>query len=234
MPKPLIIAHRGDSSRALENSLEALRLALEIPVDMIEVDIRKSGDNELYVMHDARTGRTCSEDIEIEKALSSDIARIRLKNGEPVPSLNDVLTLVAGRAGLNLEIKSQGAGALTAEHIVRSRYTGEMVISSFIEREAADARRLMPNVTAGVIFDRFLTSELAAYVAKGYGLLSLRRRTVTRKLVDACHDEKIKVFVWTVDDEDEVRKFMKWGVNGVYTNRPSIITKVAMSGQVYT
>src|SRR5512137_2272292 len=98
MPKPLVIAHRGDSSRALENSLAAFRLALSIPVDMIEFDIRKSRDNVLYVMHDRETGRTANVNIDIEKAVSDDISLIRLKNGEAIPTLNDVLALVDGKA----------------------------------------------------------------------------------------------------------------------------------------
>ncbi len=54
----------------------------------------------------------------------------------------------------------------------------------------------------------------------GYGLISLRKKTVTRELVSACHDQKIKVYVWTVDDEDEIRRFIEWGVDGIYTNKP--------------
>ncbi len=65
MHRPLVIAHRGDSSRALENSLEAFRLALALRVDMIEFDIRKSRDNQLYVMHDKETGRTAEKNITI-------------------------------------------------------------------------------------------------------------------------------------------------------------------------
>src|SRR5512137_1741050 len=109
MPKPLVIAHRGDSSRALENSLEAFRLALSIPVDMIEFDVRKSRDNVLYVMHDRNTGRTANGNIDIEKAGSGEISQLRLKNGEAIPTLGDVLTLVNGTVRLNIEIKSEGA-----------------------------------------------------------------------------------------------------------------------------
>src|SRR5512137_1372691 len=110
MPKPLVIAHRGDSSRALENSLEAFRLALSIPVDMIELDVRKSSDNCLYVMHDRTTGRTANGNIEIEKAGSGEISRRRLKNGEAIPALGYVIALVNGKVKLNMEIKSEGAG----------------------------------------------------------------------------------------------------------------------------
>jgi len=226
MRKPLIIAHRGDSSRALENSLSAFQLALALPVDMIEFDIRKSRDNQLYVMHDKETGRTAEKNINIEQSLSEDIATIKLKSGEPIPVLSDVLTLVAGKVGLNIEIKSEGAGALTAAHLAGSGYKGPVLMSSFKEREVLDARRVMPTMQVSGIFDTFVPAEMSKYKSLGYGFISLRKKTVTRELVSACHDQKIKVYVWTVDEEDEIRRFIEWGVDGMYSNKPMMLKKV--------
>jgi len=226
MPNPLIIAHRGDSSRALENSLAAFRLALSLPVDMIEFDIRKSRDNELYVMHDKETGRTAESNINIERSLSDDIARIRLKNGEPIPKLNDVLALVAGKAGLNIEIKSEGAGALTAAHIVGTGYQGRLMISSFKEHEIIDAKRVMPNVPVAGIFDAFAPSEVSAYWAKGYRVISLSRKTVSKELITSCHSRNIEVYVWTVDNEKEAQQLISWGVDGLYSNEPEMLKEI--------
>ncbi len=226
MPKPLVIAHRGDSSRALENSLEAFRLALSVPVDMIEFDVRKSRDNNLYVMHDKETGRTADSNIDIEQSLSDDINRVRLKNGEPIPRLNDVLALVAGKVGLNIEIKSEGAGALTAAHIVGTGYPGRLMISSFKERELIDAKRVMPSVPAAGIFDAFAPSEVSAYRAKGYAVISLNRKTVSRELITSCHSSNIEVYVWTVDKQEDAEKFVFWGADGVYSNNPGMIRRI--------
>ena len=226
MTKPLIIAHRGDSSRALENSPAAFRLALSIPVDMIELDIRMSRDHQLFVLHDEKTGRTCDRDMHIEKATAEEIAAVLLRNGEPIPTLNDVLGLVAGRAGLNLEIKSEGAGALTAAHLAGSDYKGGVLISSFKEREVLDARRVLPDVPVSGIFDIFAPSEVRAYQDRGYRFISLNRKTVTDDLVLALHERNIKVYVWTVDEEDEMKKLIDWGVDGIYSNRPVALKEV--------
>jgi len=226
MPKPLIIAHRGDSSRALENSLDAFRLALSIPVDMIEFDIRKSRDNVLYVMHDKETGRTADGSLDIEKAVSDDISGLRLKNGEAIPTLNDVLILVDGKVGLNIEIKSKGAGALTAAHLVGSGYRGPVLISSFKEEEVIGARRVMPDVPVAGIFDTFIPAEVAAYKAKGYHFISLNRKTVTSELVDLCQKQNIAMYVWTIDDKKEMEKLISWGVDGLYTNKPDLLCSI--------
>jgi glycerophosphoryl diester phosphodiesterase len=226
MPKPLIIAHRGDSSRALENSLDAFRLALSIPVDMIEFDIRKSRDNVLYVMHDKETGRTADGSLDIEKAVSDDITRLRLINGEAIPTLNDVLTLVDGKAGLNIEIKSKGAGALTAAHLIGSGYRGRVLLSSFKEEEIIGARRVMPDIPMAGIFDTFIPAEVASYKAKGYHFISLNRKTVSKELITSCHNKNIAVYVWTVDQEREAEQLVSWDVDGIYSNNPGMLRRL--------
>ncbi len=232
MPIPLAIAHRGDSSNALENSLDSIRRALSLSVDMIEIDIRRSRDNGLYVMHDKLTGRTAGKNIDIERATAEKIAGVRLKNNEPVPTLADVLGLVAGRCGLNLEIKSGGAGALTAQYLLASGYKGHILVSSFHEDEVTAARRAMPDLPTSMIFDVFAIRTIPSYLARGYNVVSLRKKTVTRKLVAACHEQGLSLYVWTVDEEDEMRKFIDWGVDGIYSNRPGVLKKVIAEHQI--
>jgi glycerophosphoryl diester phosphodiesterase len=137
-----------------------------------------------------------------------------------------MLGLVGGRVGLNLEIKSEGAGGLCAAHLIGSGYKGPVLISSFKEREVLDARRVMPDLAFSEIFDDFTPQDLKSYADKGYGVVSLRRKTVTRELVDACHDRRIKVYVWTVDDEEEMKKFIGWEVDGIYTNKPRALKEL--------
>jgi len=226
MVAPLVIAHRGDSSRALENSTEAVRLALSLPVDMIEIDLRKSRDNRLYLMHDKDTGRTADRKMDIEQSQSDEIAQVKLNNGEAVPTLTDILGLVSGKAVLNIEIKSDGAGGLCAGQILRTGYRGQILISSFKEREVVEARRVNPGLLTSQIFDSFSPEEVNGYKAKGYRVISLRKKTVHEELVAVCHEKRIKVFVWTLDREDQIKKFIAWGVDGIYSNRPAVLKRL--------
>lgn len=226
MPAPLVIAHRGDSSRALENSYAAVRLALSLPVDMIEIDIRKSRDNGLYLMHDRDTGRTADRNMDIEQSRSAEIARVKLNNGEAVPTLTDILRLVSGKAGLNLEIKSDDAGALCAGLIHQTGYQGRALISSFKEKEVFEARRVNPGLLTSQIFNSFSPEKVNEYKAKGFRVISLRGKTVNQELVEVCHKKKIKVFVWTLDREEEIKKFIALGVDGIYSNRPALLKRL--------
>ncbi|KAF0219324.1 MAG: glycerophosphoryl diester [Geobacteraceae bacterium] len=223
---PLVIAHRGDSCLALENSPDAIRRAVSLPVDMIEIDTRKSRDGVLFVMHDRETGRTAVENIDIERSTAEEVSRVRLRNGEPVPTLAHVLGLVAGRAALDLEIKSKGAGELAARHLLSSGYTGEVLITSFHERELLAANRVAPALPLAGIFDTFPTRHVKRYKAKGYRTVCIEKRGATLELMAACREEGVNVYVWTVDDEDEMRKFIAWGVDGICTNRPGMLKEV--------
>lgn len=225
MLPPLVIAHRGDSSNALENSLAAIHGALSYPVDMIELDIRMSRDKVLYVMHDRLTGRTADTNIDIERSTSARINTVRLKNGEPVPTLTDVIKAVSGSAGLNLEIKSAGAGLETASYLASSDYQAYVLISSFKEEEILSIRRVLPNVPSSLIFDFFTARSVQHYRAQGFNIVSLRKKVVTDKLVAACHEQGLEIYVWTVDEEDEMRKFISMGVDGIYSNKPGVLKK---------
>jgi len=226
MAKPLVIAHRGDSSEALENSLAAFRLALAAPVDMIELDLRLSRDGFLYVMHDRHTGRTAERDVAVEAASSNELDGIRLRNGERIPRLDDVLELAAGKAGINIEIKSHGGGAALARHLAGHPLAGTLVVSSFREEELPPVQSALPEARCAVIYDTFSLRHVAAYRAKGYSLVSLRKNTVTEPLVRACHGQGVCIFVWTVDTEEEMKRCIDWKVDGIYTNRPALLKQV--------
>jgi glycerophosphoryl diester phosphodiesterase len=228
---PLVIAHRGDSANALENSLEAIHRALSFPTDMIEVDIRLSRDNVLYVIHDRMTGRTAEQNIDIERSASEKIDAVKLKNGEHIPTLVEVIKAVAGSAGLNLEIKSDGAGLLTAQYLAASDYKGYVLISSFKEDEILAVQRNMPSLPTSLIFDVFTVRDVAGYRARGYKIISLRKKTAGKELIDACHEKGIQVYVWTVDDEEEMKQFISLGVDGIYSNRPGVLKRIVQSSE---
>jgi glycerophosphoryl diester phosphodiesterase len=226
MPVPLIIAHRGDSANALENSLEAFRRALQVPADMIELDLRMTRDGGLYVMHDRRTGRTATRDLDLEQAAAPDVAALTLRNGEPVPSLGDVLALAGNHAAVNIEIKSSGAGRALPEYLRSLQRLPRLVISSFQEEEVVAVRAALPQLDCAVIYDTFSPRHVDAYRARGYTLVSLRKNTVTETLVKACHRKGIRLFVWTVDEQDEMKRCITWGIDGIYTNRPALLRDV--------
>ena len=130
---------------------------------------------------------------------------------------------VAGKAGLNLEIKSDGAGLRVAEYLASSDYRGYVLVSSYKEDEVLAVRRILPALPVSLIFNVFAARDVRSYGSKGYKIISLRKMTASAKLIDACHEQGLQVYVWTVDGEDEMRKFISWGVDGIYSNKPGVL-----------
>jgi glycerophosphoryl diester phosphodiesterase len=224
--KPLIIAHRGDSSNGLENSLDAFRRALAVPVDMIELDLRMAADRTLWIMHDRQTGRTAAPDIDIERVPASKAGSVKLTNGEPIPSLDKVLDFVQNSAAINIEIKSDHAGPALARLLQSRAKLPQLVVSSFKEGEVKAVRSVFPHLECALIYDSFSSRHISDYRSRGYGLVSLRKNTVTEALVRACHGQGLKLFVWTVDAEDEMKRCIEWGVDGLYTKKPALLKEV--------
>src|SRR5262245_36503806 len=107
LKRPLIIAHRGDTHAALENTMTAFESALTLGVDGIEMDLQLSRDGRVVVFHDDDLLRLAGRPGSIEDFTLAELERIPLSNGGRIPTLEDVLDLIRDRCLLNLEIKTK-------------------------------------------------------------------------------------------------------------------------------
>jgi glycerophosphoryl diester phosphodiesterase len=103
-----IIAHRGASGLALENTLEAITAALELKIDAIEFDIRRTKDHKIVVMHDSTTGRIAEKNVNVHNVTLTELQKIRLHNGQAIPTLEKVLKLTHGKKHIVIDIKDSG------------------------------------------------------------------------------------------------------------------------------
>ena len=215
---PIVIAHRGASRRALENSLEAFSLSLADRADMIEFDVRLSADGEPVVIHDDRTGRTARENLPVARCDAARLRAIRLKNGEPVPLLADVLDLVRGAVPVNIEVKAAGGVRASLRVIDDMRYEGKVVLSSGLREECLAAGAARPGLPCGLVTGRPSASDIAFCLRHSLSIHpDFRRLSVlrTRKVKEA----GLVLFPYTVDDEEEFFRLVRSGANGVFSNR---------------
>lgn len=216
---PLLIAHRGASSRALENSLAAVALAVSDRADMIECDVRHSADGEPFVIHDDRTGRTARENVRVASCDAGRLGAIRLKNGEPIPRLADLLGLVRGDVPLNLDIKDPGGAAAALRVLAGARYRGPVLLSSGIREECRESLALRPDLPCGLVVRRPSSSDLAFCLR--FGLVSIHpdRRLLTVLRIRNVVGAGIPFLPYTVDDEECFFRLVGAGAAGVISNR---------------
>jgi len=216
---PVFAAHRGASDRALENSPAAFALAVKGSADMIEFDVRLSSDGVPVVFHDARTGRTAKENLAVARTPAARLRAVRLKNGEKLPFLLDVLEIVGGKVPVNIESKVSGGIAAAAKALSRADYGGELLLSSGVRGECLAARDLLPRIPCGLVTHRPSASDLAFCIRHGLSSIHPARRLLTVLRLRKVAASGIPPLPYTVDDPEKAFALLAAGAVGVFSNR---------------
>jgi glycerophosphoryl diester phosphodiesterase len=218
-------AHRGASGRAPENTLMAVEKALALGADGIEIDVY-AVEGDLVVIHDARLERTTNGRGRVAASSLDYLRSLDAGEGEKIPLLREVLDLVDRRAAVNVELKGPGTAgpaAALVQRYVRERgwHCEDVILSSFSRCELAAAREEAPRIPRGILTrspllpsKRFL-AELQPFS------IHTRLDRVSRRFVEAAHRRGLKVFVYTVNREEDFRALETMGVDGVFTDFPS-------------
>jgi len=217
--RPIFVAHRGASDRALENSPTAFDLAVSDGADMIEFDVRLSADGVPVVFHDVRTGRTAKENLAVARTAAARLRAVRLKNGETLPFLADVLEIVGGKVPINIESKSPGAIAAASKALSKAGYGGELLLSSGLRGECLAARDLLPGTPCGLVTRRPSASDLAFCLRHGLSSIHPSRRLLTVLRLRKVAASGIPLLPYTVDDPAEAFALIAAGASGVFSNR---------------
>jgi len=216
---PVFVAHRGASDRALENSPAAFAAAVSDRADMIEFDVRLSADGVPVVFHDARTGRTAKENLAVARTSAARLRTVRLKNGETLPLLTDVLEIVRGSVPINIESKAPGGIAAAAKSLSRAHYRGEVLLSSGLREECLAARDLLPKIPCGLVTHRPSASDLAFSLRHGLSSIHPDRRLLTVVRLRKVAVSGIPLLPHTVDDPSVAFRLIEAGAAGVFSNR---------------
>jgi glycerophosphoryl diester phosphodiesterase len=213
--RPLIVAHRGASARAHENSIEAFRLAVALGADGVELDVHATRDHRLLVHHDpGLPGRGPIAGLELAEAQSA-----RLPNGEPPPRLEEALEVLAGRE-VFIEVKAMPPAAEVALLTAITASPARCAVHSF--DHALVSRLAGRGVRLGLLVEEAPADPAALLTRAGAGDLWPRRDAVTPAVVRATHAAGGRVIAWTVNRPDDVRRLAALGVDGICTDVPDL------------
>ena len=243
---PLVVAHRGASAELPENTLDAFRGALEAGADVVETDVRLTSDGVPVVMHDAHVSRVTDGQGLIHEMTLAEVKRLDASGGRgpraEVPTLAEVLELVKGRAGINLEIKNipgepgfDSPREATVEAAIadlgRVGFTGPVLVSSFNWLTIERSKEVAPDLATGFLTVAGVAPSASLVYARGAGHQYVLPQVAA--LLDAgpdfpgeAHAAGVRVGTWTVDDPEVARRLFTWGVDAVATNDPVPILSV--------
>ncbi len=248
--EPIVVAHRGSSGTAPENTMAAIRRGVEAGSQMVEIDVQPTADGRVVVFHDHVLGRTTDGSGHVASTTWEEISHLDAGGwmapefaGERVPLLDDVLDYLRGRAYLNIELKrhqqqgDDGTGFLQGVLAsIRSAGMAEhSLLSSFDHDLLAASVRLAPDVPCAVILhpdDPGLPSERALPVGARGVVMSVRQ--LSHERIRDAREHSLPVGVYTLNTAEEVIRVRRYGATVLVTNFPEVvIAALADAGSVF-
>lgn len=229
----LVMAHRGSSKAAPENTMAAFRQAIDEGADWLEIDVQETADGEVVVFHDSDFMKLSGNPMKIWEATLEDLRGIDVGSwfdpkfkDERVPRLADVLDLCKGKIGVNIELKYYGHDEQLEQRVaelVDSRdMASEIMLMSLKMAGVKKMKSIRPTWKVGL-----LMSVSAGNLKKVEAdFLAVNARFATSSVVHQAHAQQKQVYVWTVNDAPTMSQMVGRGVDGLLTDKPALARSV--------
>lgn len=212
-----VIAHRGASWHALENSLDAFRLAKSMGSTMFELDVHLTKDNKIVVHHDYNLKRLFKKNLEIKNTNYKDLKKY-------IPTLSQVFDILCKHCFVCVEIKNDDDRYSNIEYFVlqeiyKSGFQNNVCISGFNYKTLERVRDLDKKIHIG-----YSTRDFDLKLAKKIKAKSIHisKNRVNKRIVETAHKNKMQVFVYTINDEKTFDKIKKLHVDAVFSDKPEL------------
>jgi glycerophosphoryl diester phosphodiesterase len=230
-----VMAHRGFSGAAPENTLSAFKKAIDIGTDVVELDVQLSKDGSLVVFHDdtlerttGRTGRLADLTLQELKGLDAGSWFGSSFAGEKIPTLTEVLELARGRVLLNIELKKEDRDPHsiieladhTLDEIRKAKMEDRVLFSSFDAPTVARILEKDSRIPAAFISRNPWNSPFDVMEGNRFSVLNCRRNTLNPVNLKHARQEGVRIGVWTVNTEEEMEKFISMEVDAIITDHP--------------
>jgi len=233
----IIVAHRGACAYAPENTRAAIRKALALKADMIELDVQLTQDNRLVIFHDARLDRTTNGHGVLSRWPYRELVRLDCGSwfsprfsGERILLASQALRLIPPPSLINLELKRTSRRDLVVKQLVRclrwTRTTKRVVVSSLDPSLLARLKARQPQVSRALLCRRNPHQALRNAIALGCAALHPHKSLLSPSLIKRAHAAGLRVHVWTVNHAHEARRLLRLGVDGMVTNVPDRIRRI--------
>jgi glycerophosphoryl diester phosphodiesterase len=246
-----VIAHRGFSGAAPENTLAAFREAIRAGADRVELDVLLTLDGVPVVIHDPDLDRTTDGRGPVRQRTLAELRALDAGRwfdprfaGERIPTLEEALELCRGKVAVNVEIKGEavapgapeeeeGVEARVVESLRRLGPGADAVVSSFEPLALRRVRRMAPELARESLFDPERQGGMgpvqvcAEVAARAF---NCSREEVSPRWIDEAHRAGLKLNVYTVDDPREMEALIALGVDGIFTNQPRLLREALARG----
>lgn len=237
----LKIGHRGAKAYAPENSIASFKKALELGVDMVEFDVRLTKDKYPVVVHDNQLTRLAKKFRRLSQMTLSEVKELRVKGGEEIPTLGEVLEVIDNKIGMDIELKVKDSAQIIVQTLRDYRVDMKNVmVSSNFASELRRAEEMEHEITTALIFRSgnsftiWLVLDFLAILFLPFTVyyiswlvkranadyLNINHRLLNRRKVNCFQRKGIKICAWTVDNIEKINYLKSLGIDGIITNYP--------------
>lgn len=222
----LIVAHRGATEAAYENTIAAFEAAIKLGADLVECDLRRTADGCYLIHHDPRIGRAA-----IARCASSEVRARGRALGYEVPTLDELLEVISGRIGLDLEVKEGGYESAVVDFLLKRISPDRFVITSFNAESIKTIKRRFPEIRCGLLLpkpsshDRSMIADersrfLTGIRDLGADFVAPHWRRIGLDALPTRVEEDLPLWVWTVNDRGALKTYLsERSVEAVITDR---------------
>ena len=223
--KPLIIGHRGAMGHETENTLASIQKAMDMGVDMLEIDVFKIKSGEIVVFHDDTVERLTDGEGAIESYTLAELKKLNVEGGHKIPTLKEILDLMKGKTDLNIELKGAhtavDVNAIVGDYIKTGDWKlSDFSISSFKWDELRKMRAINQNIPIAVLTGEDPLDAIPVAKEVKAEAINPSFKTLTRENNLALQKAGFKIYVWTVNEPQDILMMKRFGVDGIITNYP--------------
>jgi glycerophosphoryl diester phosphodiesterase len=222
----LRVGHRGAAGRAPENTIAAIRAGVSLGVDFVEVDVQRTRDGRLVVMHDQSVDRTTNGTGEVSEMTWDEIQLLDAGHGEGVPCVEAALAAASGFAGMMLEIKVPGIGQELHRVVGASAFPGPVIYASFLHAEILEIRKLDPLARTMALMECVPVSGTAFARDAQASSVGLDYDSASADFIAALHYAGLDVFLYTVNEPGQIRRAIDLGADGVISDYPERVPRI--------
>jgi glycerophosphoryl diester phosphodiesterase len=218
-----VIAHRGARVEEPENTLRAVKRAAECGADAVEIDVRRSNDQELVIMHDETLDRTTNGSGKVSEQTLEQLRALDAGKGEKIPTLSEVLSLVkALEPELVIELKEPGMEERVVREILEAGMERNVVIASFYHSLLLRMKELAPNLKTGVILSSLPVFPVTLALDAKAAVIFQRYPRLTCEYSEEARRNGLEIYVWIINTVEDFERVRRLGVNGIVTDNPCL------------
>jgi glycerophosphoryl diester phosphodiesterase len=223
-----VIAHRGFGKGSIENTVDAVRKAIGLGVDGIEVDVQKSKDGKIVVFHDFVVDKRTDGIGAVADLTLKELQALNLVEGHKIPTLEELFEIVSDAPELmvNIEVKPEHIEEAVLGLIHDKGVINQVVILSYHFSVVRRIRELDKNLLTGLIYKHPLDDAVSLAKDLGCSMLVPNFQLISHSFVLKCRQSGVLVFPWPVNTTNDMKRMIAWGVDGIITDKPQQLWKL--------